>query len=111
MADTVHFFTEFLPNKVATKPELQASVKNSIVFEILKFDGEHSKAWTLDLRAAPGSVTEGAIEHPGCTIKISKADWEALLDKPAVGMQFFMTGRLKVTGSQGLAMQLQKILS
>lgn len=108
---TLGFFQVFLPNKLAKKPELQASIKDSIMFEITKFDGETSRSWTLDLRTPPGAVIDGAIENPGCTLSISKADWEAMLASPAKGMQFFMSGKLKVKGKQGLAMQLQKILA
>ena len=106
MADTVAFFTDFLPKKIAAKPEMQAGIKNSITFDIAG-----AGVWTLDLTEAPGAVKEGAVEKPGCTIKVAKADWEAMLDKPSEGMKMFMTGKLKVSGSTGLAMQLQKILS
>ena len=109
MADqdvTLGFFQQYLPNKLAKKPELQGQIKDSIMFDITG-----AGKWTLDLRTAPGGVVEGDFENPGCTITIAKADWEALLASPAKGMQFFMTGKLKVKGKQGLAMQLQKILA
>jgi putative sterol carrier protein len=106
MADTTAFFENFLPKKIASKPELQGSIKNSIVFDITG-----AGIWTLDLRTAPGAVVAGAVENAGCTITVAKADWEKLLDNPAAGMQLFMMGKLKVKGSTGLAMQLQKILA
>ena len=107
MADkTAEFFSTYLPNKIAAKPELQAQVKNAIVFDITG-----AGAWTLDLRAAPGSVVAGADANPGCTITVAKADWESILDNPGKAMSLFMMGKIKVKGSTGLAMQLQKILA
>lgn len=106
MADTVDFFTNFLPNKIAAKPEMQAGIKANIAFDITG-----GGQWTLDLRNAPGAVVEGIQSDAACTITIAKGDWEAMLDNPAKGMQMFMTGKLKVKGSTGLAMQLQKILA
>jgi len=106
MADTTAFFTDYLPKKIAQKPELQASVKNAIVFDITG-----AGAWTLDLLTAPGSVVAGADANPGCTITVDKANWEKILDNPGSAMSLFMMGKIKVKGSTGLAMQLQKILA
>ncbi len=103
MADTVEFFSKYLPEKIT--PELQASVKNSIQFDITG-----AGTWTLDLSSAPGSVVEGVIAAPGCVITVSQADWERLLDDPKVAMQLFMMGKLKAT-NVALALQLQKILA
>lgn len=105
MADTTEFFEKFLPEKIASNASLQASVKNSIQFDIAG-----AGTWTLDLSSAPGSVVAGAVASPGCVITVSKADWEKLLDNPGVAMQLFMMGKLKAS-NVALAMQLQKILA
>lgn len=105
MAETSEFFTSYLPEKLKNNPSLQASVKNSIVFDI-----KDAGTWTLDLRDAPGAITEGAIENPGCVITCSKADWEKILESPSYAMQAFMMGKLKAT-NVALAMSLQKILA
>jgi len=105
VADTVEFFEQTLPEKIAATPALQASVKNSIQFDITG-----AGTWTLDLTDAPGAVTAGAIAAPGCVITVSQADWEKLLDNPGVAMQLFMMGKLKAT-NVALALQLQKILA
>lgn len=105
MADTAEFFQKYLPAKIT--PELQASVKNSIQFDLT---GEGATTWTLDLSSAPGSVVNAAIANPGCVITIAKSDWEKLLDSPAQAMQMFMMGKIKTT-NVALAMQLQKILA
>jgi hypothetical protein len=109
---TLGFFSTFLPNKVAAKPDLQGQIKNSIVFDIVDEDGKTPwRQWTLDLKNPPGTVVEGAAADAGCTLTVSKSNWEKILANPGSAMGLFMTGKLKVKGSQGLAMQLQKILA
>ena len=105
MADTVEFFETFLPEKITANPGLQASVNNSIQFDITG-----AGTWTLDLSSAPGSVVSGTIAAPGCVITVAKADWEKILDNPSAAMQLFMMGKVKAT-NVALALQLQKILA
>jgi len=105
VADSTEFFEKYLPAKIT--PELQASVKNSIQFDLT---GDGAATWTLDLSSAPGSVVQGTIPNPGCVITVAKTDWEKLLDSPALAMQLFMMGKLKAS-NVALAMQLQKILA
>jgi len=45
------------------------------------------------------------------TIKISWEDWQAMAGGQLDGMTAFMTGKLKVEGDMGNAMQLQGVLS
>jgi putative sterol carrier protein len=45
------------------------------------------------------------------TIKVSWDDWNALATGALDGMTAFMTGKLKVEGDMGNAMQLQSVLS
>lgn len=107
MADTAEFFEKFLPAKIT--PELQASVKNSIQFDIT--GGPNGPlTWTLDLSSAPGGVVTGTIPSPGCVITVAQSDWEKMLDNPGLAMQLFMMGKLKAT-NVALALQLQKILA
>lgn len=103
MADTNEFFEKDLPAKIT--PELQASVKDSIQFDITG-----AGIWTLDLSTSPGAVVVGPIENPGCIITVAKADWEKILDNPSAAMQLFMMGKVKAT-KVALALQLQKILA
>lgn len=105
MADTKEFFDTYLPKKLTDNPSL-AGIKASFQFEIAD-----AGTWALDLTEAPGSVKEGAIENPGVTIAVAKADWEKILDNPGAAMQMFMLGKLKIKGNTALAMQLQKILA
>lgn len=106
MADTLQFFEKYLPEKLIKKPDLWSTVKASFQFDI---DGAGS--WFLDLTSGPGSVKAGQGENPGVTIAMKKDDWEKMLDNPGSAMSMFMMGKIKIKGSTGLAMQLQKILA
>ncbi len=44
-------------------------------------------------------------------IKVSWDDWQAMADGQLDGMTAFMTGKLKVEGDMGNAMQLQGVLA
>jgi len=46
-----------------------------------------------------------------CTIEVANADFVNMLKNPALGMQLFMTGKLKVAGDPMLAMKLQKLFA
>ncbi len=104
MADTREFFEKFMPEKLLTNPGLAPSVN-----AIYQFDVTGAGTWTLDLTGT-GEVREGAAAAPRCVINVAQADWEAMLDKPALAMQLFMMGKLKAS-NVALALQLQKILA
>lgn len=73
----------------------------------------------IDFGAAQGPLM---IDGVGCevseiggpsdtVIRIDWKDWEALADGRLDGMSAFMTGKLKVEGDIGNAMQLQSVLA
>jgi hypothetical protein len=107
MADTHAFFEQYMPEKIQSKPDLWSTVKASYQFDIT---GDGGGTWTVDLSSAPGSVIAGTIASPGCIITVARTDWEKLLDTPSLGMQLFMSGKLKAS-NVALALQLQKILA
>ena len=102
MADTTEFFTEYLPNKLATKPDLKT------IGGVFQFDITGAGTWSLDLNE--GTVTPGPHDSPGCKITTDKATWETILDTPSKAVQMFMMGKLKATNI-GMATKLQQILS
>ena len=104
MADTQDFFANWLPNKLKNNPELVKSINAVYVFDI---DG--AGQWSVDL-TGEGTVNAGPHDNPGCTVSVSKADWEQMLDNPSSAMMLFMSGKLKVT-NVGLGISLQKLLS
>ncbi len=105
MAETHEFFHDYMPKKLTDNPGLITSVK-----AVFQFNITDAGTWTVDLKNPPGAVTEGEAAAADCVITVAKADWEKLLDTPSLGMQLFMTGKLKASNI-ALAMQLQKILA
>ena len=62
MSKTQGFFSEYLPNKISNKPDLVDEMGAVIVFDI---DG--AGGWTVNLKDAPGAVTEGLTPGADCT--------------------------------------------
>lgn len=104
MADTNDFFKNFLPNKLASNPDLVKSIN-----AIYQFDIDGAGQWTVDL-TGEGTVEEGPSANPGCVVGATKDDFEKLLDNPTSAMMLFMSGKLKVSNVP-LGISLQKLLS
>ena len=65
---------------------------------------------TIMLDGAASEVTEEDGDAD-TTIKVSWGDWQAMAAGQLDGMTAFMTGKLKVEGDMGNAMQLQGVLA
>jgi len=85
---------------------------------------QEGNAWIAGKRVKLDFGDEGAIMLDGAaqqvsedngdadtTIKVSWADWQAMAAGQLDGMTAFMTGKLKVEGDMGNAMQLQGVLA
>jgi len=104
MSKTQGFFSEYLPNKIATKPGLVEEMGAVIVFDI---DG--AGGWTVDLKDAPGGVSEGIVAGADCTVSCSADTFEKVLTNPNSAMMLFATGKLKVSNMQ-IGMKLGKVM-
>lgn len=104
MSNVASFFNDSLPAKLTEHPDLADEIN-----AIYQFDIEGAGTWTVDLTEAPGSVSEGAHDDPGCVVTCADEDFSSLLENPATGMMLFTMGKLKVS-NVGLALSLQKIL-
>jgi putative sterol carrier protein len=94
-----------------TKQELVARMQEGnawIPGKRVKLDFGGEGAIMLD--GVANQVTEDAGDAD-TTIKISWDDWQAMAGGQLDGMTAFMTGKLKVEGDMGNAMQLQGVLS
>lgn len=94
-----------------TKSELAAKMNENQAWlpgKTVKLDFGGDGAIMLDGKA--NQVTEGDGDAD-TTIKVSWDDWQQMADGRLDGMTAFMTGKLKVEGDMGNAMQLQGVLS
>jgi len=92
------------------RDDLENKIKGVVVFVI---DGEH---WRLDLRPGKGSLTHessqnaSGSEEVDLTLTMKGSVFVALVSGKLGSQQAFLTRKLGITGSMGLAMKLQPIL-
>ena len=92
--------TEALRAKVGDDAGIDATIKFDFGEDgIIFFDGE----------AAPNTVTNEDREAD-CTITLSFDDFQKLVEGDLNPTTAFMMGKLKIDGSMGIAMKLQKLL-
>lgn len=88
----------------------RVAAKGGIKGKIVKFDFGDDGKIRIDAKGEPASVdnTDGPAD---CTVKVSKQDFEDMAAGKLDGTMAFMTGKLKIEGDMGIAMQLGTILS
>ena len=94
-----------------TKSELAAKMNDAQAWlpgKTVKLDFGGDGTIMLDGKANAVSEGDGDADT---TIKISWDDWQQMASGQLDGMTAFMTGKLKVEGDMGNAMQLQGVLS
>jgi putative sterol carrier protein len=94
-----------------TKQELVARMQEGgawIPGKRVKLDFGGDGVIVMDGAAQTVSEDDGDADT---TIKVSWDDWQAMADGQLDGMTAFMTGKLKVEGDMGNAMQLQGVLA
>ena len=94
-----------------TKQELVARMQVGSAWipgKRVKLDFGSEGAIMLDGAASQVSEDNGDADT---TIKVSWEDWQAMAAGQLDGMTAFMTGKLKVEGDMGNAMQLQGVLA
>jgi len=98
---TLQEITEGLRERVGEDSGLDAT---------LKFDFGDEGLVYLDAASVP-NVVSNEDKDADCTITISKDNFEALAKGDLDPTTAFMMGKLKIAGSMGIAMKLQKIFS
>ncbi len=106
MPDAQTSFTKDIPQSIANDVDKARAVDAVFLFKV---NGEGGGVWTVNMKDTPGVVVgdEGNAE---CIIELSTHDWKAMTDKPGSAMQFFMQGKIKVTGNALLATKLQSVI-
>ena len=106
MPDAKISFTQDIPRSIEADIDKAKAVDAVFLFKV---NGEGGGGWTVNMKDAPG-VTEGDAGGADCTIELSTDDWKAMTEKPGTAMQFFMQGKIKLTGNALLATKLQAVI-
>jgi len=106
MPDAKTSFTQDIPRSI--EEDIAKAKAVDAVF-LFKVKGEGGGVWTVNMKDAPG-VTEGDAGSAECIIELSTDDWKAMTEKPGTAMQFFMQGKIKLTGNALLATKLQSVI-
>jgi putative sterol carrier protein len=77
---------------------------------IVAFDFGEDGRYVVDARGAVAKIA-GADSEPACTIKASGATMRKLIDGSLDPMLAYTLGKLKISGSMGVAMKLASTLS
>ena len=103
-----NLFDELLPKTLGQFPDKAKEVGAIYAFKI---GGDGGGEWTVDLKSDTPNVSKGVQAGANCTIEVAHGDFMSMLTNPAMGMQLFMQGKLRVSGDPMLAMKLQKLFS
>ncbi len=106
MPDAHTSFTQDIPHSIEKDLDKARAVDAVFLFKV---NGQDGGVWTVNMKDAPG-VTTGDAGNAECTIELTTEDWKAMTEKPGVAMQFFMQGKIKVTGNALLATKLQAVI-
>ena len=101
-------FDKKLPAALTAHPDKAKEIGAVYCFKIT---GDEGGTWTVDLAATPPTCTTGEHGTPQCTIEVSHSDFMSMLGNPALGMQLYFGGKLKVVGDPMLATKLQKLIA
>jgi len=87
----------------AFKPEAAEGVEAVIQYHLT---GEEGGDWIINIHDGKCTVAEGNAETPKMTLTADAQDFKDVLLGKANGMQYFMSGKLKLAGDLNLAMKL-----
>jgi putative sterol carrier protein len=90
------------------KPEPILKMKAIYQYDIT---GDDSGTFQLLISYGTAHVVEGTEAAPDCTLKLSDQNFKKMIMGKLNGTAAFMTGKLKIQGSMGLALKLEGILN
>ncbi|HME89134.1 MAG TPA: SCP2 sterol-binding domain-containing protein [Chthoniobacterales bacterium] len=74
-----------------------------------ELSGPNGGQWWIDVEDGTYKMGHGKIDNPSVTFITSDNDWVAMSNGKLKGTWAYMTGRLKVHGSQSIARKLDEI--
>jgi putative sterol carrier protein len=104
MSSELESFIAEIPARAAGKD--LSGLRATYVFVV-----EEGKAWTVRVESKDVVVSDGIDPNADCTISASEETFTGLLDRKLGVMSAYLTGKLKLSGDLGTAMQLSKLLS
>lgn len=90
------------------KPEPIGGMKVVYQYDIT---GDDTGTFQLFISDGTARVVEGMEGTPDCTLKLSDKNFKKMIMGKLNGTAAFMTGKLKIQGSMGLALKLEGILN
>jgi len=87
----------------AFRPDLAEGVETVIQYRLT---GEEAGDYIIQIADGKCTVAEGLADEPNVTLTADGRDFADVLLGKANGMQYFMTGKLKLSGDLNLAMKL-----
>ena len=92
--------------RASFKPDKAKGVHARYQWEL---SGPHGGEWWIDVNDGTYKMGKGKIDNPSVTFITSDNDWVAMSNGKLKGTWAYMTGRLKVRGSQSVARKLDEI--
>jgi hypothetical protein len=106
--DAQTLFNQDVPAALLKFPDKAREIGAVYLFKI---EGPEGGTWTVDLVSNPPAVHQGDKGNAQCTFQVQHEDFKQMLTNPAMGMQLYFQGKLKVTGDPMLATKLQKLFT
>lgn len=88
------------------RPQKAAGVHAKYQWEI---SGPHGGQWFIEVNDGKYRMGRGRVPNPNVTFVVSDNDWVAISNNQLSGVWAYMTGRLRVHGSQMLARKLDEM--
>lgn len=91
---------------LASHPEIVQKVATVFAFKLSNPESE----WTVDAKAAPGSVKRGIVEGADVSFELAEEDFVALTLGKAEPQKLYFGGKLKIRGNLMAAQKLQTVI-
>jgi putative sterol carrier protein len=108
-ASPVAMVFQEIEKNIKSDPSLVGKVGGIYQFDVTLKSGEVQK-WSVDLKNAPGSVSNSAPAKADVTMSMKEDDFVDLMLGKVDGQNLFMQGKLKISGNMGLAMKLGQVV-